>query len=147
MPRGIPLIHHGIEAAGVPRSKSQSPSTLQWRLGVELWRTCRFETTATSATRADLMDSRRTGTQPPLRLTPMAAAGSRPQDFGELSRVAWRRRKRGQRSTGLALCNALHPPWSHHAKQDSTTNNAACSLIHSYQALTTMNPAPARKSL
>jgi hypothetical protein len=35
-PRGAPLIHHAIEAAGVLRPKSQSPSTLQWRLSVEV---------------------------------------------------------------------------------------------------------------
>jgi hypothetical protein len=40
-------------------SKSQSPSTLGWRLGVEVRHTRRFEIAFTLGTRFGLMDSRR----------------------------------------------------------------------------------------
>ena len=49
----------GIEAAGVPRLKTQSPSTLGWRLRVEPRHTCRFETTFMLVTQFGLTDSRR----------------------------------------------------------------------------------------
>ena len=52
-------IHDGNEGAGVLSLKTQSPSTLRWRLGVEVRRTCRFETTVRLGTPVGLMDSRR----------------------------------------------------------------------------------------
>jgi hypothetical protein len=58
-PNGAFQIQHGIEAAGVPSLKTQSPSTLRWRLRVEIRQTCRFETTFMLGTPFGLMDSRR----------------------------------------------------------------------------------------
>ena len=48
-----------IEAAGVLSLKTQSPSTVRWRLGVEVRHTWRFAITVTSGTSLGLMDSRR----------------------------------------------------------------------------------------
>jgi hypothetical protein len=38
-------IHHDIGAAGLLGLKTQSPSTLRWRLRVEVRKTCRFDKT------------------------------------------------------------------------------------------------------
>jgi hypothetical protein len=61
---GVLWIHHDIEAARVFSIKTQSPSTLEWRLGVEVRRTCRFEITARLGTPADLMDPAAAGPLP-----------------------------------------------------------------------------------
>jgi hypothetical protein len=55
----LDLDRHDIEAAGVFSRKTQSPSTLDWRLRVEVRYSCRFETTVGWATPLGLMDSRR----------------------------------------------------------------------------------------
>jgi hypothetical protein len=47
------------EAAGVPSLKTQSPSTLGWRLRIDLRHICRFEKTIRFGTPLGLMDSRR----------------------------------------------------------------------------------------
>ena len=46
-PNGAVWIDHGIEAQVHLASKLQSPSTLGWRLRVEVSHTYRFETTVT----------------------------------------------------------------------------------------------------
>src|ERR1700747_1039528 len=47
MPDGVISIDHGIEAVVAFNLKTQLPSTLEWRLGVKVRHTCRFETTVT----------------------------------------------------------------------------------------------------
>jgi hypothetical protein len=62
-------------------SKTQSPSTLGWRLRVEVRHTCRFETTFTLSTRFGLIASRRyrSGRTPSSRYVD---AHTRPLDYG-----------------------------------------------------------------
>ena len=73
---------HGIEAAGVLSLKTQSPSTLRWRLRVEVGHTRRSETTIGLNIPLGLMDPAAAGPLPErgsvfLRLTPMGSCRTR----------------------------------------------------------------------
>ena len=76
-PAGVLKSIPGIEAAGALSPKTQSPSTLGWRLRVEVRHTRRSETTVGSDTPLGLMDSRRYRKRGYAMLVTFTSMGSR----------------------------------------------------------------------